>query len=97
MIKKAVEKITKLKTWSKEKGFKNLLPWEESKLKQVQVKEPLLTGTQIFEKSGIKGVKKDKRSRILWELRSVKKKKISYTTSSHESKYFKAFKFGREN
>ena len=56
MIKKAFEDITKLRTWSKEKGFKNLFPWYEYKLKWVITKQPLL----IFEKAGIEGVKKTK-------------------------------------
>ena len=73
-IKTAVENITKLKTWTKEKGFKNLLPQDECKQKQVIVKQPFLTCAQIFEKIGIEGLKKDKKYRIPWELGSVKKK-----------------------
>ena len=67
LIKKAVENITKLRTQSKGKG------WDECKLKWVITKQPLLTSAQIFEKAGIEGVKKDKMSKILCELWSVKK------------------------
>ena len=45
---KVVENINKLKTRSKEKGFKNLLPQHERKLKLVIVNQPLLTSPQIF-------------------------------------------------
>ena len=39
MIKKTVENITKLRTQSKGKGFKNLLPQDEYKLKWVIVRQ----------------------------------------------------------
>ena len=74
MVKKAVKNITNLRTLSKEKGIKNFFPWDECKLKQVIVTQPLLTIGQIFEKAGIEGIKKNKRCRILCELGSVKKK-----------------------
>ena len=73
-IKKVVRNITNLKTQSKGKGFKNLLPQDECKLKQVLAKQPFLTSTQIFKKSGIEGIEKDKRCRIFCDLGSVKKK-----------------------
>ena len=69
-LKKALENITKLRTRSKGKAFKNLLPQNESKLKRVI--EPLLTSGQILEKGEIEGFKKDKRCRKLCELGSVK-------------------------
>ena len=50
---------------------KKLLAQDESKLKWVIAKQPLLTSAQIFEKAEIKGVK-DKRCRILCKLESVK-------------------------
>ena len=76
-ILKAFENITKLRTWSKGKGFKNLFPQDESKLKRAIAKQPLLTRTQIFEKAEIEGVKKEKRCKILWELGSVKKNLVN--------------------
>ena len=45
MIKKTVENWAKLRTWSKGKGFRNLLPWDKHKLKQVIAKQSLLTST----------------------------------------------------
>ena len=48
MIKKVVENISKLRTQSKGKGFKNLLLWDEWKLIWFIGKQPLLTSAQIF-------------------------------------------------
>ena len=53
MIKKAVENVTKLRTRSKRKGFKNLFTQVERKLKQVFVKQPLWTNAQTFDKAGV--------------------------------------------
>ena len=65
--------LTKLRHRSKEKGFKNLLLYDERKLKPLRAeKKTLLTCAQIFEKVAIMGVKKDKRWRILCELGSRK-------------------------
>ena len=50
MINTTVKIITKFQTWIKGKGFKNLLPWNECKIKWVTAKQPLLTSTQIFQK-----------------------------------------------
>ena len=72
-LRRVLKKITILKTQSKEKSFKNLVPQDDYKLKQVTVKQSLLTNAQVFEKSGIERVKKDKRCRILCELVFVKK------------------------
>ena len=44
-----------------------------TKLKRVMAKQPLLISAQVFEKSGIVGVKKEKRWRIFSELGYVKK------------------------
>ena len=74
MIKKAVQNMTKLRTQSIEKGFKNLLSQDKHKPKQVSLKQPLLTSTQIFEKAEIKGVK-NKKCEMLCELEFVFKKK----------------------
>ena len=63
--------MTKLRSQSKRKGFKNLLP--EDELKQFIVKQPSLTRAQSFGKAGIERVKKDKRCKILYELGSLKK------------------------
>ena len=71
--KKVIENITKLKTPSKEKYFKNLLPRDEYRLKRVKSKQPFLTSAQIFEKAVIEGVKKDKKCGIIYESGSVKK------------------------
>ena len=49
-----------MRTQSKGKGFKNLLLRDECKLKQVIAKQHLLTTAQIFKKTRIDGVKKDK-------------------------------------
>ena len=101
MIKKAVENITKLRTWNKGKDFKNLFLRDECKLKRVIAKQPLLITSipafskiwTIFEKARIEAFKKNKRRRILWELDSIKK--IPLATSSHKSNYFKASKLGQ--
>ena len=72
-IKKAVENIIKLRTQSKGKGFKNLLLRDEWKLKWVIAKQPFLINAQIFEKAKIKGVEKNKKSRIFCDLELEKK------------------------
>ena len=51
MIKKVVKNIANLKTRKKEKGFKNLLPRYERKLKRVKTKQPLFTSAQICKKA----------------------------------------------
>ena len=68
MIKKSVKNITKLRTQSKGKGFKNLLHQDESKLKWIIVKQSLLTIAQIFEKARIESKTKDVEYFINWEL-----------------------------
>ena len=82
MIMKAVWKF-KFRTQSKGKGFKNLLSQDKCKLKWSVVKQLFLTNIQIFEKAGNERVKKEKRCKILYEMGSLEKKKISLATSSH--------------
>ena len=64
---KVIENITKLKTQSKRNDFKNLLPQDKCKIKQVIAKQSLLTSAQIFEKSEIEQIKMDKTCKILSE------------------------------
>ena len=59
MIKKAIKNITKLRTQSKGKRFKNIPPLDEYKLKQITEKQSILTRAQVTEKAGIEGVKMD--------------------------------------
>ena len=70
-IKKAIENTTKLRTQSKEKGFKNVLFRDKRKLKHVKVNQPLLISAHIFEKAGTKRVKRIKWWSMLCELESV--------------------------
>ena len=63
-IKKTDENIIYLRTRSKRKGFKNPLPRNGRKLKQVTAKQSYLTSNKIFEKTEIEGFK-DKKCRIL--------------------------------
>ena len=72
MIKKAAENITELWIQSKGKGFKNLPPRDERKLKRIGAKQPLLTSEQIFEEARIEGIKKvkliiDNLRKTLWQ------------------------------
>lgn len=61
-----VQNVTKLKTRSKGKRFKNLSLQEERKLKL------LLANAQIFEQAEIEGVKREKKNyKIFWKLKSL--------------------------
>ena len=60
VIKKVVGNITKLKTWSKGKGLKNVFPWDKCRQNWIWAKQPLLTGAQIFKKAASGGIKRTK-------------------------------------
>ena len=75
LIMKVVKNITKLRTQSKEKGFKNLLP------KASYSETITFDHAQIFAEVGIEKVKKDKRCLKLYVWASIKK--ISKETYSH--------------
>lgn len=72
-IKKAVHDVTKERTRSKGKGFKNIGAKDMRKLKMILHKNPLLSSQEIFQMAGLNGVKRDKRCRILRELGEIKK------------------------
>jgi hypothetical protein len=72
-VKNAVKNVTKKRIRSKGKGFQNVNDRDERKLKQVMVKNPLMSSSDVFEEAGMAGVKRDKRCRILRSLATVKK------------------------
>ena len=57
MIKKAIKNITKLKTQSKGKGFKNLFPQDECKVKQIIAKQPAFRSLKRLELRESKKIK----------------------------------------
>uniref|UniRef100_A0A0L8FGQ9 Uncharacterized protein n=1 Tax=Octopus bimaculoides TaxID=37653 RepID=A0A0L8FGQ9_OCTBM len=72
-IKKKIKDITKNRKSKFGKGFKNLSTGDKRHLKSVVAKNPLLSCDKIFNMTGIVGVKRDKRCRVLHDIGAMKK------------------------
>ena len=59
-VKAAVKDVTK-KRRTKGRGFRNVTATDTGKLKQIVMKEPLLSSSEVFDKAGVTDVKWDKR------------------------------------
>lgn len=60
-VKAAVKDVTKKRRRTKGRGFRNVTATDTRKLKQIVMKEPLLSSSEVFDKAGVTDVKWDKR------------------------------------